>query len=420
MIVGTAQRMNTGMVSSSSTNKERRREGWRSGNFVVRLKVWPRGNVHSRIQECGSGPMSVVGQRTKLLVRQGTAARVRGNGIAQFPSCRAQHSRARSAPSQPPSRFSRSLVWAASSRRRSASRRFSSFSNSCAALRASASPIFGAARFFRFGGSLRSSMANLFAIRTRRQLRVLGETPAQARRALENHARFRDGRGDHLGIVRLLGDALVEEIVSGAPAPPSSMGRVREIVEAQGSLKRLQLSRHGRRAAAFGITAPITGAPPKLPARTPSIGTAAAPLAPTYAARPESSPREFACHAIPHWRRRTSLPEHAQRYPDRPEDRRLPSLRRLPSCPCESSSSCATATTPGPPGSYVASEATMQTGALAWPPASSPPSPSTASCLGSASAFPSGRRSPCAASWPLSSAPWPLPRLRRRSGAAPP
>ncbi|MCK1716072.1 hypothetical protein [Bradyrhizobium sp. 143] len=56
------------------------------------------------------------------------------------------------------------------------------------------------------------------AIENGGQTSVLGEAPAQCRRALENHAKFGHRRGDHVRIVRLVGDALMEEVTAGAQA----------------------------------------------------------------------------------------------------------------------------------------------------------------------------------------------------------
>jgi hypothetical protein len=116
------------------------------------------------------------------------------------------------------SRLSRSFSRAASSRRRSASRRLCSRSKSAAAFLASFSLISGAGRLFGSGRRLFFGLPpGLTAAEVGGQIGVLGEAPVRSRRPLEHHTRLGHRRGDDVGIVRFLGDALMEEIAAGAP-----------------------------------------------------------------------------------------------------------------------------------------------------------------------------------------------------------
>ena len=147
------------------------------------------------------------------------------------------------------SRLARSFALAASSLRRSASRRLCSRSKSAAALRASLSLISGACRLLGFGR--RPFLRPPSSPRSVGRPRVLGEASVRSRRALEHHARLGHRLGDHVGVVGLPGDALMEEIAPGAASLQCRLHRGRcdrEIVEAhrqrQPSLRKEHPARH--------------------------------------------------------------------------------------------------------------------------------------------------------------------------------
>jgi len=60
-----------------------------------------------------------------------------------------------------------------------------------------------------------------------RQVGMLGEWPARSGGPLEHNAWLRHGLGDHVGILRLSREALMEEIAAGAPSLESRLHRGR-------------------------------------------------------------------------------------------------------------------------------------------------------------------------------------------------
>jgi len=76
---------------------------------------------------------------------------------------------------------------------------------------------------------------------------VLTESPIRSRRPLQHHARFRHGRGDYVGVIRLLRDTLVKQVASGTPRIKRRLHRGRcdsKVEETQRRLESLQLSDH--------------------------------------------------------------------------------------------------------------------------------------------------------------------------------